>query len=118
MLAVAMARVFKTAMTGRCDARPVLAASAIPLEIGVPVLPCRGGPELAGRLFEPLGWQVSAAPIALDEAFPAWGDSRYIDLRLTGRLRLAQALNHLYVMLPGLDDTKHYWVSPDEVATR
>jgi 3' terminal RNA ribose 2'-O-methyltransferase Hen1 len=115
MLAVALARVFKTAMAGRCDARPELAASAIPLEIHVPVLPCRGGPDLACQLFEPLGWQVSAAPIALDETFPDWGDSRYVDLRLTGMLRLAEALNHLYVLLPVLDDSKHYWVSTDEV---
>jgi SAM-dependent methyltransferase len=115
LLAVAMSRVFKTAMTGRCQARPELAASAIPLELGVPVLPCRGGPDLARRLFEPLGWQVAATPIALDEAFPAWGDSRYLDLRLSGRLRLADALNHLYVLLPVLDDSKHYWVSTDEV---
>jgi 3' terminal RNA ribose 2'-O-methyltransferase Hen1 len=115
LLAVAMSRVFKTAMTGRCQARPELAASAIPLELGVPVLPCRGGPDLARRLFEPLGWQVAAAPIALDEAFPAWGDSRYLDLRLSGRMRLADALNHLYVLLPVLDDSKHYWVSTDEV---
>ena len=115
MLAVALARVFKTAMAGRCDARPDLAASAVPLEVHVPVLPCRGGPELARGLFEPLGWQVSAAPIALDETFPGWGDSRYVDLRLTGTLRLADALNHLYVLLPVLDDSKHYWVSTDEV---
>jgi len=115
MLAVALVRVFKTAMAGRCDARPELAASAVPLEVHVPVLPCRGGPELARGLFEPLGWQVSAAPIALDETFPGWGDSRYVDLRLTGTLRLAEALNHLYVLLPVLDDSKHYWVSTDEV---
>jgi len=115
LLAVALARVFKTAMAGRCEARPELAAAAIPLEVHVPVLPCRGGPELAVRLFEPLAWRVAAAPIALDETFPAWGDSRYVDLRLCGELRLAEALNHLYVLLPVLDDGKHYWVNPDEV---
>src|SRR5215469_8152213 len=104
MLAVALARVFKTAMAGRCDARPELAASAIPLEVHVPVLPCRGGPDLAVELFCPLGWHVTAAPIPLDETFPDWGDSRYVDVRLTGVLRLAEALNHLYVLLPVLDD--------------
>ena len=31
------------------------------------------------------------------------------------RVRLADALNHLYVLLPVLDDAKHYWVSTDEV---
>ncbi len=115
MLAVALSRVFRTAMTGRCDARPELAAGVIPLEVHIPVLPCRGGPELAGSLFEPLGWRAVADPIPLDDAFPAWGDSRYLDLRLAGELRLADALHHLYVLLPVLDDSKHYWVSPDEV---
>ena len=115
LMAVALARVFRTAMNGRCDARPALAASAIPLRIHVPVLPCRGGTELAAELFGPLGWQVEADQIPLDETVPSWGNSRYVDLRLCGVLRLADALNHLYVLLPVLDDAKHYWVSPDEV---
>ena len=115
MLAVALSKVFKTAMAGRCDARPGAAAAAMPLELHVPALPCRGGPELAGRLLRPLGWQVTASPVPLDPQFPDWGDSPYVDLRLDGRLRLADALNHLYVLLPVLDDAKHYWVSTDEI---
>ena len=115
MLAVALARVFKTAMTGRCAARPELAAGPLPLAAHLPALPCRGGADLALRLFGPLGWQVQATPITLDETFPDWGDSRYVDLRLTGEVRLADALNQLYVLLPVLDDAKHYWVSPEEV---
>jgi 3' terminal RNA ribose 2'-O-methyltransferase Hen1 len=115
LLAVTMGKVFNTAMKGRCDARPELAASAIPLEIHLPVLPCRGGPDLARRLFEPLGWAVAAEPVELDPAFPEWGASPYVDLRLAGTLRLAEALAQLYVLLPVLDDAKHYWVSGDEV---
>src|SRR6201984_3036691 len=46
---------------------------------------------------------------------PNWGESRYLDLRLSGTVRLADALNHLYVLLPVLDDSKHYWVSTDEI---
>jgi 3' terminal RNA ribose 2'-O-methyltransferase Hen1 len=115
MLAVALKEVFRTAMTGRCDARPELAAAAIPLQVRVPALPCRGDVGLVRRVFEPLGWEVEAGGALLDPAFPEWGESRYVDLRLTGRVRLAEALNHLYVLLPVLDDTKHYWVSIDEV---
>ena len=70
MLAVAMARVFKTAMAGRCDARPELPAVELPLEIRVPALPCRGGAELARGLFEPLGWHVDARPVPLDRPCP------------------------------------------------
>ncbi|GAA1583204.1 3' terminal RNA ribose 2'-O-methyltransferase Hen1 [Kribbella hippodromi] len=115
LLAVALGKLFRTAMNGRCDARPELAARPLPLEIHVPALPCNGGAELAERFFAPLGWTVDARPVPLDPEIPAWGDSRYVDLRLTGVLRLADALNHLYVMLPVLDDAKHYWVGSDEV---
>ncbi|MFN8074177.1 MAG: 3' terminal RNA ribose 2'-O-methyltransferase Hen1 [Kineosporiaceae bacterium] len=115
LLAVALRRLFGTALTGRCDARPELAARPIPLAIRIPVLPCRGGPDVARRLFEPLGWDVAATPIPLDETVPAWGTSRYVDVTLTGTVRLADALSHLYVLLPVLDDAKHYWVGSDEV---
>ncbi|MGE3813114.1 MAG: 3' terminal RNA ribose 2'-O-methyltransferase Hen1 [Candidatus Nanopelagicales bacterium] len=115
MVAVAMGKVFRTAMSGRCDARPKLAEQALPLEVHVPALPARGGVDVVERLFGPLGWEVEATPVPLDPTIPAWGDSRYVDLRLRGEMRLADALNHLYVLLPVLDDAKHYWVSPDEV---
>ncbi len=61
-------------------------------------------------VFAPLGWTVEARQPARSTP-PEWGDSPYLDLRLTGELRLADALNHLYVLLPVLDDAKHYWVS-------
>ncbi|WP_061291936.1 3' terminal RNA ribose 2'-O-methyltransferase Hen1 [Herbidospora cretacea] len=115
LLSTAMADVFRTARSGRCNARPELAETAIPLEITLPALPCRGGPGLARRLFEPMGWDVTAEPIPLDPAFPEWGESRYVTLTLKGEQRLADALNHLYVLLPVLDDAKHYWIAEDEV---
>jgi 3' terminal RNA ribose 2'-O-methyltransferase Hen1 len=115
MMAVALSKVFGTAMAGRCTARPELAARDLPLEITIPALPCRGGADLAQRLLQPLGWTVAARPIPLDPELPDWGDSAYLSIRLTGRMRLAQALSHLYVLLPVLDNAKHYWVSTDEV---
>ncbi|MFI6174881.1 3' terminal RNA ribose 2'-O-methyltransferase Hen1 [Nonomuraea sp. NPDC051191] len=115
LLAVALADVFRTARAGRCKARPELPGTALPLEVRVPALPCRGGPELARRLFEPLGWTVEAQPLPLDEGFPEWGESRYVRLTLSGTVLLADALNHLYVLLPVLDDGKHYWIASDEI---
>ncbi|WP_330316478.1 3' terminal RNA ribose 2'-O-methyltransferase Hen1 [Streptomyces platensis] len=115
LLAVALRTVFASAMKGQCTARPELVAQALPLRIEVPVLPARGGPELVDKLFRPLGWTVRAEPVPLDETFPEWGDSRYVRLVLEGECRLAEALRHLYVLLPVLDDAKHYWVAPDEV---
>ena len=113
MLAVALKEAFRTALTGRCDARPELAATPIPLEIRVPALRCRGGTGLARRVFGPLGWAVTATAVPLDPV--EWGDSPYLDVTLTGVLTLKNALNHLYVLLPALDDAKHYWVATDEV---
>ncbi|WP_174532855.1 3' terminal RNA ribose 2'-O-methyltransferase Hen1 [Micromonospora chalcea] len=115
LLSSALSKVFRSALRGESRDRPELAATAIPLTVRVPVLRCRGGAELAVRIFAPLGWTVTATPIPLDDTYPDWGDSRYVDLTLTGTLRLADALNHLYVLLPVLDDAKHYWVAPDEV---
>lgn len=116
LLAVALSAVFSSAMRGVCNARPERAAQPLPLRIEVPALPARGGPELVRRLFEPLGWTVTVEPVALDTEFPEWGDSRYVRLVLEGEtLTLAEALRHLYVLLPVLDDAKHYWVAPDEV---
>lgn len=115
LLAAAMNRVFRSAARGECKDRPELAATPIPLTIRVPSLRCKGGVDLAARLFAPLGWQVAGEPVPLDPAFPQWGESRYVDLTLDGTLRVADALNHLYVLLPVLDDAKHYWVAPDEI---
>jgi len=116
LLAAALNRVFRTAMRGESKERPDLARNPIPLEIRVPVLRCKGGITLARKLFEPLGWTtVEGEAVTLDERFPDWGESRYNSLTLAGTLRLADALSHLYLLLPVLDDAKHYWVGPDEI---
>ncbi|WP_171116253.1 MULTISPECIES: 3' terminal RNA ribose 2'-O-methyltransferase Hen1 [Streptomyces] len=116
LLAVALSGVFSSAIRGVCTARPERAAEPLPLRIEVPALPARGGPDLVRRLFEPLGWAVTAEPVPLDTEFPQWGDSRYVRLVLESEaLTLAAALRHLYVLLPVLDDAKHYWVASDEV---
>ncbi|MDX3325633.1 3' terminal RNA ribose 2'-O-methyltransferase Hen1 [Streptomyces sp. ME02-6979-3A] len=116
LLSVAMTTVFKSALNGVCRAMPERAGEPLPLRIEVPALPARGGAELVHKLFGPLGWaRVDAVAVPLDEQFPEWGDSRYVRLVLEGELRLADALRQLYVLLPVLDDAKHYWVAPDEV---
>jgi 3' terminal RNA ribose 2'-O-methyltransferase Hen1 len=114
-LSVAIARTFGTAMTGRSKERQELADSPLALEVKISVLPCRGGEELLRRLFEPLGYAVSATQHALDERFPEWGDSPYYTVELRGELRLRDLLTHLYVLIPVMDNDKHYWVGDAEV---
>lgn len=118
MFAVALGTVFRTAMTGRSDTYPELAATPIPLRIELPVVSTRGSGSggLVRRLFEPLGWDVDETAIPLDAEHPEWGASRYSSLVLSGRVLLAHALRQLYALLPVLDDAKHYWVGDDEVA--
>ena len=66
-------------------------------------------------LFEPLGYTVTATRLALDPPVPEWGDSNYFDVTLESTLRLRDVLGHLYVLVPVLDDQKHYWVGEDEL---
>jgi 3' terminal RNA ribose 2'-O-methyltransferase Hen1 len=115
-LSVALGRLFGTAMSGRSKERQDVADQAIPLEAWLPVVACRGGDDLARRLFEPLGYLTRTQPLPLDPQFPGWGDSPYLSLRISARLRLRDLLHHLFVLLPVLDDDKHYWVGADEVA--
>ena len=116
MFAVALGAVFRTAMIGRSDALPELAASDLPLTITVPVVSVRGEEQdLIRRLFEPCGWSAEQTVVPLDPAYPAWGGSSYRSVTLRGRMTVARALRQLYVLLPVLDDTKHYWVGDDEV---
>ena len=123
MLAVALGKVFRTALPAaatpartwpppRCRWRsPSPRCPAGPGPGRTPAL-ARGpaGPTAAGAARLDGADRRSAGP----GAAPV-GDSAVPGLRLSGELRLADALSQLYVLLPVLDDTKHYWVAEDEV---
>jgi 3' terminal RNA ribose 2'-O-methyltransferase Hen1 len=112
-LSVALNRAFRTAMAGACAERRDLADSAIPLEAVVTPLPMRGGENMVRSLFEPLGWSVSVDPVGAPDAASA--GRLYGRVKLAGTGRLSALLNHLYVLIPVLDDAKHYFVGEDEI---
>ncbi|WP_310482699.1 3' terminal RNA ribose 2'-O-methyltransferase Hen1 [Chamaesiphon sp. VAR_48_metabat_403] len=114
-LSVAISQVFRTAMTGRCAEKQALADTPIPLVARIPVLPSRGREGFLRGLFEPLGYKVEVQRLALDTAFPDWGNSSYYDVELTHTIKLCDLLSHLHVMIPVLDDDKHYYVNEDEI---
>jgi 3' terminal RNA ribose 2'-O-methyltransferase Hen1 len=114
-LSVAIAEVFGSALSGSSKERPELVDTPLPLMASLSALPCRGGEEFLRKLFEPLGYSVSAQRLPLDERFPDWGDSAYFKVELTGTLPLQRLLTHLYVLVPVLDNDKHYWVGEAEV---
>ncbi|MCG3129468.1 MAG: Ubiquinone biosynthesis O-methyltransferase [Phycisphaerae bacterium] len=114
-MSVALAQVYGSALGGRCKERPELVDEVLPLEARLAVLPCRGGEGFLRRLFEPLGYEVLAEGHALDTKFTDWGDSNAFTVTLRGEQRLCDLLAHLYVLIPVLDNDKHYWVGDDEV---
>jgi len=112
-LSVALNKAFRTAMNGVCSNRPELADSPIRLEAVVTPLPLRGGEKLLRELFEPLGWSVNVDPVEGPDT--ATVSKLYARVTLTGVSRLSELLNHLYVLIPVLNDAKHYWVGEDEI---
>jgi 3' terminal RNA ribose 2'-O-methyltransferase Hen1 len=114
-LSVAISQVFGSALAGRSKERPEFANTPLPLHAKLSALPCRGGEEVLRRLFEPLGYSITAQRHTLDAQFPAWGDSLYFTVELRRTLRLRELLTHLYVLVPVLDADKHYWIGDDEV---
>lgn len=115
-MSVALSKAFSTAMNGTCNKHPELVDQMMPFEIEISVLPApKGGEILIRKLFEPLGYQLSLERHQLDNKFTEWGMSKYFTLKLSGSLKLKELLSHLYVLIPALDNEKHYWVGQHEV---
>jgi 3' terminal RNA ribose 2'-O-methyltransferase Hen1 len=114
-LSVAIAQVFGSAMAGRCKDRPQLVTTAIPLEARIEVVPVRGGEDYLHKMFEPLGYKVTATRHPLDDQFPSWGESPYYSVAISGTKTLSDLLTHLYVLIPVFDNEKHYFVGEDEL---
>lgn len=114
-MSTAIARVFGTAMNGRCDKRQELADTPLNLTACLTSLKDYGEAEFAKELFEPLGYTVRTERTELDDSFPEWGASPYIDLTISGKVKLSELLNHIYVLIPVFDRQKHYYISEDEI---
>ena len=114
-LAAAIAQVYGSALNGHSSERAELAETAIPLKATIAALPSRRGESLIERLFEPLGYEVDATRQQLDPQRGDWGASTYSNVTISGSVKLQDLLRHLYVLIPVLDDDKHYWVGRDEI---
>jgi 3' terminal RNA ribose 2'-O-methyltransferase Hen1 len=110
-----MADVFSTAMSGRCKDRPELADTPVPLSIAIYAAPVSGDGELAQRLFRPLGYDVSVEPSQRFTGSLLQPERPSGVLTIRQEIPLHRALEHVYVLVPVLDNRKHYWVGADEV---
>ncbi len=114
-MSTAISRVFGTALSGKCEKRQELADSALKLTARIYSLKDNGDENLAAQLFEPFGYCVETERVILDEQFPEWGISPYINLTVSGTVKLSTLLNQIYVLIPVFDKQKHYFISESEI---
>lgn len=116
LTSVALKTAFSTALAGR-------SASASKSErlnermrwvVTLPAVACDGGDELMQRIFAPLGYIATTDRLPLDTQFSTWGMANLYHVTLDGSQTVQDTLGHLYVLLPVLDNSKHYYVGADE----
>lgn len=115
MMSVAIGEVFRTAMTGVSKDRPERAAEPMDLTATLSAVDCDAGENLIRRLWEPLGYQVELSRLPLDDRFPAWGESSLYRVTLRAQQTVQNVLTHLYVLIPVMDNAKHYYVDAAEI---
>ncbi|ACU60751.1 3' terminal RNA ribose 2'-O-methyltransferase Hen1 [Chitinophaga pinensis] len=111
----AISKAFASALNGKCKDKPEMVEMPMPFEVKLSVLPVNGGEQMIQRMFGPLGYTVNATQYTLDDKFPEWGHSRYFTVVLKHTVTLQSLLTHLYILIPVLDNDKHYWVNKEEV---
>jgi len=114
LTSVALRTAFSTALSGRNKERPERLDERMRWVVALPAVACDGGEDLITRLFSPLGYALAVDRLALDAHFPAWGLSDVFSIRLEGLQTVRDVLGHLYVLLPVLDNSKHYYVEESE----
>jgi 3' terminal RNA ribose 2'-O-methyltransferase Hen1 len=116
LLSTVINRELRQALKGRCSDRPELVETALPLTARLCAVVSPDGEDFLRGIFEPLGYSVDVERYPLDEYFPEWGAGPVFALELRGEKTLSELLTHLYVLIPVLDNSKHYWVAEAEIA--
>lgn len=114
-MSTAISQLLGSALNGRCNDRPEIVKKAIPLTLHLATVSAKGGIDAINKCFEPLGYEIEAKSFLIDENFPEWGESNYFELTLKNTITLKDALSHLYVLLPVLDKSKHYYITKEEI---
>ena len=114
LTSVALNVAFGSALGGKSRERPERVNEVMRWEVSLPVVACDAGEDLITRIFAPLGYEVTVERLPLDPVFPAWGPSNLYTLRLSGAQTVQGVLSHLYVLLPVLDNAKHYYIEASE----
>ncbi len=115
-MSTAISKAFSSALKGKCKDQPELVNIPLPFEVAISAIQASQDEEyLIRRLFEPLGYEVKIIPHQLDAKFPQWEYSNYFTLKLKHKITTQKLLSHLYVLIPTLDQNKHYFITEDEI---
>ncbi len=114
LTSVAINTAFGSALAGRCTSHAERLNEKMLWDVSLPAVACDAGEEFMDRIFSPLGYTLTTTRPPLDPYFPAWGQSCVYTVRLEGLQTVKDLLSHLYVLLPVLDNSKHYFVGADE----
>ncbi len=115
LTSVALKVAFSSAMSGKTRQHEERLTEKVRWVVSLPVIACDAGESLIKRIFEPLGYTVAVTRLPLDPHFPAWGQADLYGVQLEGEQTVQDVLSHLYVLLPVLDNSKHYSVGDDEI---
>ncbi|HEX8733251.1 MAG TPA: 3' terminal RNA ribose 2'-O-methyltransferase Hen1 [Ktedonobacterales bacterium] len=114
LTSVALNTAFGSALAGKATTHAERLAERARWRVAIDVVACEAGEDLIARLFTPLGYAVAATRLPLDTRFPQWGQADLYTVGLEGEQTIQALLSHLYVLLPVLDNSKHYFVGADE----
>ncbi len=114
LTSVAINTAFGTALAGRATTHADRLHERMRWEVTIAAVACEAGEDLLTRLFAPLGYAVTTTRLPLDPRFPAWGQADLYTLKLDGAQTARDVFSHLYVLLPVLDNAKHYYVGAEE----
>ena len=104
-LSSAMLAFFSTAMGGRSKERQEVADVEIPLQFELPVIRFKNGEGFVRGLLEPLGYHLEFTPVG----------GTFFNLKGSITTRIRDFLTHLYILIPVIDDDKHYYVDKNEI---
>lgn len=114
LTSVAINTAFGTALAGRATTHADRLHERMRWEVTIAAIACEAGEDLLTRLFAPLGYAVTTTRLPLDPRFPTWGQADLYTLKLDGAQTVREVFSHLYVLLPVLDNAKHYYVGAEE----
>jgi len=113
-MSTAIARIYGTAMSGKCKQKQELADTPLALTSKIHMLAALNH-NMIPDIFEPLGYNIDVEHFPNDDKFSQWGQSKYVNLTLSGTVKLSELLNHLYTLIPVFDTQKHYYISSEEI---